>query len=116
MRCRSSRAFDENGAIARALEPVLRGLLIRRAVVPRARGRRRRKLHDHDALRPVALKDLLRSVGSENLDGMTFKGLAHLALVDIELPLILRAFLCEDNVSCHGVRSSGGVKVHMMMP
>src|SRR5579859_109167 len=116
MRSRSSQAFDENGAIARTLEPVLRDLLICRAVVPRARGLRRRKLHDHDALWRIALKDLLRSVSRENFDGMTFKGFAHLALVDVEFPLILRAFLCENYVSCHDVCSSGGVKVHTIMP
>jgi len=55
----SSHAFDENGGIVGALEPVLRDLLIRRAVVPRTRGRRRREFHDHDALWRVALKDLL---------------------------------------------------------
>src|ERR1700733_10015791 len=112
----SSHAFDENSAIARALEPVLRDLLICRAVVPRTRGRRRRELHDHDALWRVALKDLLRSVGSENLDRMTLEGLAHLAFVGVELTLILRAFLCEDNISRHGIRSCCDMKVRTMMP
>jgi hypothetical protein len=112
----ASYAFDENGAISRTPEPVLPNLLIRRAVVPRTRGSRRWEFYDHDALWRVAFEDLLRSVSSQNLDRVTFEGLADLALVNVELILILRAFLCEDNVSRHGVRSCGGVKVRTMMP
>ena len=74
-------AFDENGAIARAFEPVLRDFLIFGTVVPGTRFRSGRKLNDHDTLWRFALQNLLRSIGSENLDGMAFESGADLALI-----------------------------------
>src|SRR3954454_828372 len=95
---------------------MLRDFLIRRAVVPRTRGLSRRKLDNHDALRRVTLEDLLRSVCSQNLHGMTFEGLPHLALVDVELVLSLRAFPREDNISRHGYAPERGIEADTMMP
>src|ERR1700722_18259810 len=109
--CHTSHAFDENGAIARTLEAVLRDFLIGGTVVPRARLRCGRKLHDYDTFGSIALEYLLRPVGGQNLDRMTLEGRANLALVNIEFVLVLRAFPREDDISRHGVRSCRAVKV-----
>jgi hypothetical protein len=36
---------------------------------------------------------------------MALEGLAYVGLVDVQLTLILRAFLGKDNIGCHGGRS-----------
>ena len=46
-------------------------------------------------------KQLLRSVGGKNFDGMVSKGLCDICLIDVQRPLISGAFTCKNDVSAY---------------